>query len=49
LLARFVLEHRLEGPRSLSLEAQRWEVEAADLLLAEARVPLARASALLME
>jgi acyl-CoA dehydrogenase len=49
LLARFVLEHRLHDQRHASLDAQRWEDEAIDLLLDEAPVPLARADALLRE
>ena len=49
LLARFVLEHRLQAPNTLSLEGQRWEDEAIDLLLGEAPVPLSRAAALLVK
>ena len=49
LLARFVLEHRLQEPHALSLEGQRWETVAIDLLLADAPVPLARAAALLVK
>lgn len=49
LLARFVLEHRLQEPNALNLESQRWEDEAIDLLLGEAPVPLSRAAALLVE
>ncbi|TXL81938.1 DNA alkylation response protein [Vineibacter terrae] len=48
LLSRFVLEHRLQPDQPASLEAQRWEDEATDLLLADAPVPLAQAAALLM-
>ncbi|WP_183712849.1 acyl-CoA dehydrogenase family protein [Bradyrhizobium sp. ERR14] len=48
LLARFVLEHRLQEPNTLNLESQRWEDEAIDLLLDEAPVPLSRAAALLV-
>lgn len=48
LLARFVLEHRLQEPNTLNLESQRWEDEAIDLLLGEAPVPLSRAAALLV-
>jgi len=48
LLARFVLEHRLQEPNTLSLESQRWEDEAIDLLLDNAPVPLWRAAALLV-
>jgi len=48
LLARFVLEHRLQEPNTLNLESQRWEDEAIDLLLDEAPVPLARAAELLV-
>jgi len=47
LLARFVLEHRLQEPRLGSLDAQRWEDEATNLLLDEAAVPLAKASTLM--
>jgi acyl-CoA dehydrogenase len=49
LVARFVLEHRLEEPRSLNIDALRWENDAADLLLADAPVLFDRASALLTE
>jgi len=49
LLARFVLEHRLKEQNTLSLEGQRWEDEAIDLLLDEAPVQLSRAAALLMK
>ena len=49
LLARFVLEHRLNDQRHASLDAQRWEDDAIDLLLDDAPVPLARAEALLRE
>lgn len=49
LLARFVLEHRLQDQRHASLDAQRWEDAAIDLLLDDAPVPLARAEALLRE
>jgi alkylation response protein AidB-like acyl-CoA dehydrogenase len=48
LLARFVLEHRLQEPNTQSLEGQRWEDEAIDLLLGEESVPLSRAAALLV-
>ncbi|WP_439361518.1 acyl-CoA dehydrogenase family protein [Bradyrhizobium sp. DASA03007] len=48
LLARFVLEHRLQEPNTLNLEGQRWEGEAIDLLLGEAPVPLSRAAELLV-
>ncbi|WP_246767846.1 acyl-CoA dehydrogenase family protein [Bradyrhizobium sp. CCBAU 53340] len=48
LLARFVLEHRLQEPNTLNLDGQRWEDEAIDLLLGEAPVPLSRAAALLV-
>jgi acyl-CoA dehydrogenase len=48
LLARFVLDHRLQEPNALSLDGQRWEDEAIDLLLGEAPVPLSRAAALLV-
>jgi acyl-CoA dehydrogenase len=47
LLARFVLEHRLEDGAGASLAARRWEDAAADLLLADAPVPLAQAGSLL--
>jgi acyl-CoA dehydrogenase len=49
LLARFVLEHRLQEPNTLSLDGQRWEDEAIDLLLSDAPVPLSRAAALLVK
>jgi acyl-CoA dehydrogenase len=49
LLARFVLEHRLEQRESLNIDALRWEVEATDLVLADAPVSFARATALLTE
>lgn len=48
LLARFVLEHRLQEPNALNLEAQRWEDEAIDQLLDDAPVPLSRAAGLLL-
>jgi len=48
LLARFVLEHRLQEPNALNLESQRWEDEAIDLLLDDAPVPLSRAAELLV-
>jgi len=47
LLSRFVIEHRLREQTSASLKAQRWEDEAADLLLSDAPVPLATAASLL--
>lgn len=47
LLSRFVLEHRLHEQGLTGLEGQRWEDEAIELLLADAPVPLARATALL--
>ena len=46
LLARFVLEHRLEDRQSAGFEAQRWEDEAIDLLLADDPIPMAKATAL---
>ena len=46
LLARFVLEHRLEDRQSAGFEAQRWEDEAIDLLLADDPVPMAKATSL---
>jgi acyl-CoA dehydrogenase len=49
LLARFVLEHRLQSGEPIALAAQRWEDAATDLLLGDAPVSLARATALLME
>jgi len=48
LLARFVLEHRLQELNALNLESQRWEDEAIDLLLDDAPVPLSRAAELLV-
>lgn len=47
LLARFVLEHRLQRSEPVSLEALRWEDEATDLLLDDAPVALDRANLLL--
>lgn len=47
LLARFVLEHRLQRNEPVSLEALRWEDEATDLLLDDAPVALGQANALL--
>jgi hypothetical protein len=49
LLARFVVEHRLREQTWASLEAQRWEDEATDLLLGDAPVPLARVASLLRQ
>lgn len=49
LLARFVLEHRLQEPNALNLESQRWEDEAIELLLGEPAVPLSRAATLLVQ
>jgi len=49
LLSRFVIEHRLREQPSTSLEAQRWEDEATDLLLADAPIPLATATSLLQQ
>ena len=46
LLARFVLEHRLEDRQSAGFESQRWEDEAIDLLLADDPVPMAKATSL---
>jgi acyl-CoA dehydrogenase len=48
LLARFVLEHRMHESRPTSIEAMRWEDEAASLLLEDRPVPLAAAAALLV-
>lgn len=45
----FRLEHRLQPSEPTSLEAPRWEDEATDLLLGDAPVSLARATALLMD
>jgi acyl-CoA dehydrogenase len=47
LLARFVLDHRLQRADDMAFEAQRWEDEAAELLIADAPVTLAKAGALL--
>jgi len=46
LLARFVLEHRLQASRPVSLDALRWEDEATSALLADAPVSLETAAAL---
>ncbi|MGY3494308.1 acyl-CoA dehydrogenase family protein [Bradyrhizobium sp. USDA 4502] len=46
LLSRFVVEHRLAERPSASLDAQRWEDEAIDLLLADEPVTLAKATSL---
>jgi hypothetical protein len=46
LLSRFVLEHRLADHAPAGFESQRWEDEAITLLLDDAPVPLAKASAL---
>jgi alkylation response protein AidB-like acyl-CoA dehydrogenase len=48
LLARFVLEHRLQEGAATTLDASRWEDEAIDLLLADTPVPLAKATAMLV-
>jgi len=48
LLARFVLEHRLQRSDSIALDALRWEEDAIDLLLADAPVTLGEAAALLV-
>jgi len=48
LLARFVLEHRLDKSRPTSLDALRWEDEATTLSLSDDPVPLNRAAALLV-
>jgi alkylation response protein AidB-like acyl-CoA dehydrogenase len=47
LLSRLVIEHRLAPQDPLSLAEAPWEQEAMDLLLADAPVPLATATALL--
>jgi acyl-CoA dehydrogenase len=48
LLARFVLEHRMHESRPTSIDAMRWEDEAASLLLADEPVPLEATAALLV-
>lgn len=48
LLARFVLEHRLQRSEIIALKAQRWEEEAIDLLLDDLPVTFGQASALLV-
>ena len=48
LLARLVLEHRLTGGSAPSLDSLRWEEDVADRLLADDRVPLDIAAALLV-
>src|SRR5579871_141724 len=47
LLSRLVIEHRLAPQDPLSLNESAWEQEAMDLLLQDAPVPLAKATALL--
>ncbi len=47
LLSRLVIEHRLNPQDPLSLSEAPWEQEAMDLLLQDAPVPLAKATALL--
>jgi acyl-CoA dehydrogenase len=47
LLSRLVIEHRLAPQDPLSLAEAPWEQEAMDLLLSDAPVPLAKATALL--
>ena len=47
LLARFVLDHRLNTPAPFALDGADWEEDAITLLLSEAPVPLDRAAALL--
>jgi acyl-CoA dehydrogenase len=47
LLSRLVIEHRLSPQDPLSLSESPWEQEAMDLLLGDAPVPLAKATALL--
>jgi acyl-CoA dehydrogenase len=46
LLARFVLEHRLEARDPYSLREDSWEEDAIDALLSETPAPLSRAAAL---
>jgi alkylation response protein AidB-like acyl-CoA dehydrogenase len=46
VLSRFVLEHRLADHTPASLQAQRWEDEAIDLLLGDAPVSMQQAAAL---
>jgi alkylation response protein AidB-like acyl-CoA dehydrogenase len=48
LLARFVLEHRLQHSDAIAFKTLHWEEEAIDLLLADAPVTLAQATALLV-
>lgn len=48
LLARFVLEHRMQASRPLSLGALRWEEEATTRLLSDEDVPLDAATSLLV-
>ena len=47
VVARFVLEHRLEGADPLSPRDESWEAEATDLLLRDDAIDLATASRLL--
>ena len=49
LLSRLVIEHRLAPQDPLSLNESPWEQEAMDLLLDDAPVPLAKATALLSD
>lgn len=49
LLSRFVLEHRLADHAFSSLDAQRWEADAIDLLLGETPIPIAQATSLVQE
>ncbi len=48
LVARFVLEHRLQPGEPTALDGQAWEEGAIDLLLDEAAVDLAQANAVLI-
>jgi acyl-CoA dehydrogenase len=48
LLARFVLEHRLQNNAPLNIASLKWEEEAIDLLLGDAPISLDKVTALLV-
>jgi acyl-CoA dehydrogenase len=48
LLARFVLEHRLQNNAPLNIASLKWEEEAIDLLLSDAPISLDKVTALLV-
>lgn len=47
LLARFVLEHRLQRNAAFSIASMKWEEEAIDLLLDDSPISLEKAATLL--